>query len=86
VKYRKKPVVVEADQWYPSFGRVPGVCTGGVNCLAPDPVRSRPHVHTAHGRQAVTLEPGDYVIAEPDGRGYYPCKPDTFAATYEPVT
>lgn len=25
------------------------------------------------------------MIAEPDGSGYYPCKPDIFAATYKPA-
>jgi len=42
-----------------------------------------PYVETAHGQRAF-LAPGDWVIAEPDGRGY-PCKPDIFQASYEPA-
>jgi hypothetical protein len=29
--------------------------------------------------------PGDWIITEPDGNGHYPCKPDVFAAKYEPA-
>ena len=32
-----------------------------------------------------TVCPGDWIITEPDGKGFYPCKPDVFAAKYEPV-
>jgi hypothetical protein len=28
---------------------------------------------------------GDWIIAEPDGQGFYPCDPDTFARKYEPA-
>lgn len=38
---------------------------------------SRAYVVTAHG-QKVYLEAGDWVVAEPDGRGYYPIKDDIF--------
>jgi hypothetical protein len=75
--FRRKPTLITAEQY-----------TGS----APDPAgvfrRSddrRPFVSTAHG-QWVYLEPGDWVVPEPDGRGHYPVKPDIFAATYEPVT
>lgn len=71
--------MVEADQWFP--GKiVPGVC----NCPSDECGRAS-HVHTAHGRQAVRLEKGDWVLAEPDGKGYYPVKPDIFAARYVPA-
>jgi hypothetical protein len=33
----------------------------------------------------VILEVGDWIIPEPDGIHFYPCKPDIFEATYEPV-
>jgi hypothetical protein len=41
-------------------------------------------VHTAHKNQLVILEDGDWIIPEKDGVHFYPCKPDVFAATYEP--
>jgi hypothetical protein len=45
----------------------------------------KPHVHTIHADQIVLLKIGDWVIPEPDGKHFYPCKPDIFAETYELV-
>ncbi|GAG12165.1 unnamed protein product, partial [marine sediment metagenome] len=42
------------------------------------------YVVTIHD-QKVYLEPGDWIIAEPDGVHFYPCKPDIFEATYDAV-
>lgn len=91
-KFRKKPVVIEAKQ----FNGIPVV---GM-CFNPCPIARRlmdggwvtmPHVHTIHADdtdprgQAVIVERGDWILPEPDGEHFYPCKPDIFAATYEPV-
>lgn len=38
----------------------------------------------ARGRRIV-IDPGDWVIREPDGKGFYPCKPDIFVARWEPI-
>jgi hypothetical protein len=32
-----------------------------------------------------TVCPGDWIITEPDGTGFYPCKPNVFEAKYEPA-
>ncbi len=81
-KYRKKPVVIEAVQ-YVEYGRpVPGMCLSR-SCYSGG--NTQPHVHTIHANQVVNLEVGDFVIPEPDGEHFYPCKPDIFAATYEAV-
>lgn len=80
MKFRKKPVIVDAEQWFAEkHTTVPGV-----NQPLRGDAERRYYVVTAHGQQAF-LEDGDWIIAEPDGRGYYPCKPDIFEATYEPV-
>lgn len=42
----------------------------------------RYYIDTLEGRHEVT--PGDWIITGIKGEKY-PCKPDTFAATYEPV-
>lgn len=83
--YRKKPVVIEAVQWYPG-SHVEGVCVGP--CARNDYLgETCPHVHTIHrgGGVTVPVEPEDWIIREPDGIHFYACKPDIFAATYEPV-
>lgn len=82
MKYRKKPVVTEAEQ-YTEYGvLVKGMCDS-VSCFTSG--NNKPHVHTIHDGQIVNLEIGDYVIPEPDGKHYYPCKPDIFEKTYEKV-
>lgn len=83
MKYRKKPVVIEAEQYVKGSASMPrGVCLE--KHLNEDWVH--PHVHTIHNNQVVLLESGDWVIPEPDGIHFYPVKPDIFAATYETVT
>ena len=82
-KYRKKPVEVEAEQ-YTAYGKlVKGMCNS-VSCYTSG--NSEPHVHTIHAGQIVNLEVGDFVLPEPDGKHFYPVKPDIFANTYEPVS
>jgi hypothetical protein len=41
------------------------------------------YVVTIQG-QEVTLQPGDWVIEEPDGIHYYPCSPEVFAQRWQP--
>ena len=77
-KFRKKPVIIEAEQYNGSnnpFGAAKvGQATG------------KSYIETMHDGQTVVLEVGDWVI--PDGKPgtYYPCKPDVFEKTYELVT
>ena len=78
-KFRKKPVVVEAEQY--RLNRA-GTLPPGVHPANVQEETYQPYVITAHGQRTPVVE-GDWIIAEPDGRGYYPCKPDIFAATYE---
>ncbi len=81
-KFRKKPVVIEAVQ-YVEYGKlVNGMCNSR-SCYTAG--NNKPHVHTIHNNQIVLLEIGDFVIPEPDGEHFYPCKPDIFEATYEPA-
>lgn len=80
-KYRKKPIVIEAVQF--RYGESPaGVC----HCIeGPGKAACYPHIHTIHQGQTVLLADRDWIIAEPDGEHFYPCKPDIFEATYDPV-
>jgi hypothetical protein len=79
MKFRKKPVVVEATQFF-----VKGPLVEGVH-RTPNPASDESlnyWVETIHGQRAYLLD-GDWVITEPDGVHHYPCKPDIFRATYE---
>ena len=82
-KFCKKPIVIEARQFFYDHDEMEGVFY---------PEKSEDgrtyigdaYVVTIHGQKAY-LANGDWVITEPDGKHHYPCKPDIFAATYEPV-
>jgi|GEM_PF-1218201 len=81
-KYQRKPMVVEVEQ-YVEYGKlVKGMCNSQ-SCFLDG--NDKPHVHTIHANQIVNLEVGDFIIPEMDGKHYYPCKPDVFALTYEPI-
>lgn len=73
-QYRKKPVVIEAEQWFPHVVH-PGVYLSDDDSY---------YVITIH-EQCAYLAPGDWIIPEPKHGRFYPCKPDIFVATYEAV-
>lgn len=77
MKFRKKPVVIEATQWF-KMGDHPAVT------VMPRGRESAENgwIQTLEGGHIVT--PGDYIITGVVGETY-PCKPDIFLMTYEPV-
>jgi len=78
-KFRKRPVVVEAIQ-YDGFhiGKLNDFCGSSIFV----PVGGSPFIRTLEGD--LTISKGDWVIKGVKGE-FYPCKPDVFEATYEPV-
>lgn len=84
MKFRKKPVVIDAAQWFkhgdhPAVVAVPQSEHLKIGWNHPD---NFGWVPTLEGGHVVT--PGDWIIKGVKGE-HYPCKPDVFAATYEPV-
>ena len=79
-RYRKKPVVVKAEQFFPNKKPWPeGLESNWDN----HPTTSgKVTIQTLEGRMEVS--PGDWIITGVKGERY-PCKPDIFEATYEPV-
>jgi len=83
--YRKRPVTVEALQF---DGDNLGVIMEWIASQDGHALlqAGRLLIRTREGDMEVSL--GDYVIREPrptEDRRFYPCKPDIFAASYEPV-
>jgi hypothetical protein len=80
VKYRKKPVVVEAEQFDPLARPWPDC----VHPWADEEARPRDmswgYIETLEGKMHVMA--GDFIITGVKGE-QYPCKPDIFALTYE---
>jgi hypothetical protein len=113
-KFRKKPVVIDADQWFkngdhpgdlvgdlvsdpaggPSYERLEGAVVRYFRRPEPEYAGLRVHdrcdlfwhdhgwIDTLEGGHTVC--PGDWIITGVQGE-VYPCKPDIFAVTYEPV-
>ena len=91
-KFRKKPIVIEAEQWF-KIGDVPEAPitpNEGESADGSDWVCSEcNHFGSEHG-YCKTLEgyhivcPGDWIIKGIKGE-FYPCKPYIFKATYESV-
>ena len=87
MKYRKKPVVIEATQWFkhgdhpevrmPNYSDVDGIVEDdGVE------YESLGWIDTLEGGHIVRQ--GDWIITGVKGE-HYPCKPGIFEMTYEPV-
>lgn len=89
-KWRKRPVIVKADVYQPGMedgfehydlgGQYIGCFDNAGAC--PRARKGRPYINTLEGRHFIS--PGDYIITGIKGERY-PCKPDIFHATYEPV-
>jgi hypothetical protein len=91
MKYRKKPVVIEAFEFsysapkpWPQWLRAAHDLPGGVpNSFSFNLEAEKYQIETLEGEHLVSE--GDFIIQGIKGE-LYPCKPDIFALTYEPVT
>ena len=88
MKFRKKPVEIEATQWF-KHGDHPKVypaVSGKVETWYAEqvgvPSSELGMIDTLEGPHYVT--PGDWIITGVKGE-HYACKPDIFEMTYEPV-
>ncbi len=82
--YRKKPVVIEAMQWYPSTPMYDLVRNfAGIPEDQEAPFQSEGNILLIHTLEGVmTARAGDWIIKGVGGE-FYPCKPNIFEATYE---
>lgn len=97
-RYRKKPVEIEARQlvgttadMHAVYQWVEANTQGSFDPESPELPAAGVSIDPATGFMLIaTLEgvmqakPGDYIIRGVQGE-FYPCKPDIFEATYEPV-
>lgn len=86
-KYRKKPVVIEAQRWsheypHPAVQLVDRASMSDACKECGVPLNEHGWVHTLEGGHIAC--PGDWIITGVKGE-HYPCKPDIFEATYEPA-
>lgn len=79
-KYRKKPVVIEAFQWL--VDKVPEWWVEKSGSFEINLNNGCVYIPTLEG--TMTANKGDWIIKGIKGE-LYPCKPDIFDSTYEPV-
>lgn len=87
MKYRKKPVVIEAIQWTGNIEEVK-------EFMGMEPALDDPDIFYEEGsicsimiktlKGVIECRPYDYIIKGINGE-FYPCKPDIFEKTYEKV-
>lgn len=88
MKFRKKPIVIEAVQFLPnseSIDEIMAMASQGQRQVVAnhDPSNGWSlSIETLEGRMTATI--GDWIIRGVGGE-LYPCKPDIFIATYERV-
>jgi len=105
MRFRKKPVVIEATQWFKNgdhpldysteeqerqgwegevvrYFRSPQVKGDKTCAMCNNTFHNHGWVDTLEGGHIVC--PGDFIITGVKGE-HYPCKPDIFEMTYEPV-
>lgn len=93
MKYKKKPVEIEAVQFN-------GRNVGDIEAFVGKKLKSRVFSDAAYQAGAgaplfeidietlegtMTASPNDYIIKGVKGE-FYPCKPDIFKATYDPIS
>jgi hypothetical protein len=87
-RYRKRPVIIEARQWTgQNFAEMQEFATTFSTVAAEDRVEDpdiTAEVFDELHSTWVGVHDGDWVIKGIRGE-FYPCRPDVFAETYEPV-
>jgi hypothetical protein len=83
MKFRKKPVVIEARQLIPENSQeLAEWCGGSVKGTMLDMTERVVSIETLEGEMRANM--GDWIIKGVNGE-FYPCKPDIFEKTYERV-
>ena len=87
MKYRKKPVIIDAIKWTGlNLEAIKSFVGKDLHYNIIDTAYGAPHIivtiNTLEGPMYCTE--GDYIIKGISGE-FYPCKPDIFEKTYEPL-
>lgn len=82
-KFKKKPVVIEARQFNQRLsGDITALALWCGGIWVPESGNPTIVINTLEG--TMTAQYGDWIIKGVSGE-FYPCKPDIFELTYEPV-
>jgi uncharacterized Fe-S cluster-containing protein len=86
MKFRKKPVVIEAECYDGTFESIKRILyMGNMDMEDVREIRNRPEgIYIETFKETIQANNGDWIILDAKGE-LYPCRPDIFDATYEPV-
>lgn len=85
MKYRKKPVVIDAMQFFDDADVISELSDFiGMEIVIDYSVSTNPLMKIATLEGVMDAKQGDYIIKGVNGE-FYPCKPDIFEKTYEKV-
>ena len=87
MKFKKKPVVIDAIQWTGENGEEVRTFIGEKDCIvpidSPTPLQfAYMTLKTPEGH--MNAQRGDWIIKDVDG-GFYHCEEEIFTMTYEPI-
>ena len=92
MKFRKKPIIIDAYQWFEvskyiegekrdvDYYRTPKLDGSELCSICHKPLDAHGWLETLEGGMRVC--PGDWIITGIQGE-HYPCKPDIFKSTYD---
>ena len=83
IKVRKRPIVIEVEQFFYDKSQITGVFYPSVSDDGKTYIGDA-FVVTAHALR-VYLQNGDWIVPEPDGEHYYPVKSEIFEKLYETI-
>lgn len=81
-RFRKKPVEIEAIQWLDNTADVLDFCEGKADLIELVEAGVGIGIDTPEGLMTARLQ--DWIIKGVQGE-FYPCKPEIFDQTYDPV-
>jgi hypothetical protein len=82
-KFRKKPVIIDAEQWIGSQESFDQILALGLVKWKPGEMGTKTFIiETLEGNHLA--KKGDWIIKGVKGE-FYPCKPDIFERTYEKI-
>jgi hypothetical protein len=81
-KYRKKPIEVEAYQWFSKLGTA--ACPGVIQAFD-DVKMGLDEFYCDSMSGLIEVEEGDWIIKDVKDDKYYPCKPDIFKELFDEV-
>ena len=85
MKYRKKPIVIDAVQWDGNPDSVFALTDSGEDWPQELHIDQHGHLKIATLEGIVWCHPGSWIIRGVKGE-FYPCADEVFQATYEPVS